>query len=226
MNRRQDVAIAGAGFSGAVLARELALSGRYQVTVFDERPHVAGNCHTARDPSSEVMIHTYGPHIFHTSREDVWQYVNRYSAFGPYTNRVKARTSRGVFSLPINLLTINQFFGKRMDPAEARAFVASLGDKSIKDPQNFEEQALHIHRPRALRSLLLRLHEEAVGRGADGAAGIDPQAAAAPLQLRRQLLRQPLPGDPDRGVHDHRARRSSITPAIELRTRRAVHLPR
>jgi UDP-galactopyranose mutase len=142
--RRQDVAIAGAGFSGAVLARELALSGRYRITVFDERPHVAGNCHTKRDDSSDVMIHTYGPHIFHTSREDVWQYVNQFSAFGPYTNRVKASTSRGVFSLPINLLTINQFFGKRMSPAEARAFVAHLGDKSITDPQTFEEQALHM----------------------------------------------------------------------------------
>src|SRR5204862_293760 len=102
-------------------AGEPARSGRYHATVFDERPHVAGNCHTARDERSDVMIHTYGPHIFHTSREDVWRYVNQFASFGPYTNRVKAHTSRGVFSLPINLLTINQFFGKRMNPAEARA---------------------------------------------------------------------------------------------------------
>jgi UDP-galactopyranose mutase len=140
MNRR--IGIAGAGFAGAVLARELAESGRYSIQLFDERPHAAGNCHTSRDPDSGIMIHHYGPHIFNTSREDVWQYVNRYAAFGHYTNRVKAITSRGVYSLPMNLLTINQFFRKTMNPAEARSFLAELGDASIGEPRNFEEQAL------------------------------------------------------------------------------------
>jgi UDP-galactopyranose mutase len=138
----KPIAIAGAGFAGAVLARELAESGRYQIDVFDERNHVAGNCHTVRDPESGIMIHQYGAHIFNTSREDVWKYVNRWSSFGNYTNRVKAVTARGVFSLPINLLTINQFFGKKMSPREAMDFIASLGDQRIREPQNFEEQAL------------------------------------------------------------------------------------
>lgn len=140
--KTKSVGIAGAGFSGAVLARELAESGKYDVTVFDERDHVAGNCHTSRDPDSNVMLHHYGPHIFNTSREDVWEYVNRWSKFGPYVNRVKAVTSRGVFSLPINLLTINQFFGKTLSPVQARDFVGGLGDRSIKEPQSFEDQAL------------------------------------------------------------------------------------
>jgi UDP-galactopyranose mutase len=137
-----EIAVAGAGFAGAVLARELAESGKYNVTVFDARPHVAGNCHTRRDERSGVMIHEYGPHIFNTSREDVWRYVRRWSEFGPYVNRVKAHTERGVFSLPINLLTINQFFGKKLTPAEARDFVGSLGDTGIEEPRSFEEQAL------------------------------------------------------------------------------------
>jgi UDP-galactopyranose mutase len=136
------IGIAGAGFAGAVLAQELAKSGKYSIEVFDERPHVAGNCHTSRDPASGIMLHHYGPHIFNTSRQDVWDYVNRYATFGAYTNRVKAITARGVFSMPMNLLTINQFFGKVMNPSEARAFLATVGDASIKDPQNFEEQAL------------------------------------------------------------------------------------
>jgi UDP-galactopyranose mutase len=136
------IAIAGAGFAGAVMARELAESGKYRVTVFDERNHVAGNCHTVRDVATGVMLHQYGPHIFHTSREDVWQYVNRFARFGPYTNRVKAVTRRGVFSLPLNLLTLNQFFGKQMNPTEAQEFVSRLGDPSIREPRNFEEQAL------------------------------------------------------------------------------------
>jgi UDP-galactopyranose mutase len=137
-----ELCIVGAGFAGAVLARELAVSGRYRIKVVEARSHVAGNCHTARDEATGIMIHTYGPHIFNTSREDVWEYVNRFGRFGQYTNRVKAVTARGVFSLPINLLTINQFFGKRMNPKEARDFVAALGDASIVAPQTFEEQAL------------------------------------------------------------------------------------
>jgi UDP-galactopyranose mutase len=88
------------------------------------------------------MLHHYGPHIFNTSRQDVWEYVNQYATFGAYTNRVKAITARGVFSMPMNLLTINQFFGKVMNPAQAQEFLAKVGDSSIKEPHNFEEQAL------------------------------------------------------------------------------------
>lgn len=135
--------VVGAGFSGAVVARELAESGvARSVVVLDERPHVAGNCHTERDAATGVMIHRYGPHIFNTNREEVWEYVNRFDPFQPFINRVKAANSRGVFSMPINLHTINQFFGKQFSPNEAREFVASLGDQSISEPQNFEEQAL------------------------------------------------------------------------------------
>ena len=136
------IGIAGAGFAGAVLARELALTGRYSIEVFDERPHVAGNCHTSRDAASGILLHHYGPHIFNTSRKDVWDYVNSFASFGAYTNRVKAITARGVFSMPMNLLTINQFFGKTMNPSQAKEFLAQIGDASIKEPRNFEEQAL------------------------------------------------------------------------------------
>jgi UDP-galactopyranose mutase len=139
---KKHIGIAGAGFAGAVLARELVNSGNYRVTVFDERNHVAGNCHTSRDEETGIMVHQYGPHIFNTSRDDVWEYVNYWGRFEPFVNRVKAHTEKGVFSLPINLLTINQFFGKKMGPAEARDFVSSLGDSSIREPKSFEEQAL------------------------------------------------------------------------------------
>jgi UDP-galactopyranose mutase len=139
---KKHIGIAGAGFSAAVIAREFADSGKYRVTVFDERPHVAGNCHTSRDIETGIMVHNYGPHIFNTSREDVWQYINRWGKFIPFINRVKANTRRGVFPLPINLLTINQFFQKKLNPNEARDFLGSLSDSSIRDPKNFEEQAL------------------------------------------------------------------------------------
>jgi UDP-galactopyranose mutase len=134
--------IVGAGLSGAVLARELVENLDCRVLVIDSRSHSGGNCHTARDEATGVMVHEYGPHIFNTNHEDVWKYINRFGTFRPYVNRVKAVNSRGVFGLPINLLTINQFFGRTMNPAEARAFVEGLGDKSIENPQSFEEQAL------------------------------------------------------------------------------------
>lgn len=136
-----EIAIVGAGFSGAVIARELAEAG-IAVKVFDSRSHVAGNCHTERDADTGVMVHRYGPHIFHTDKERVWAYLNRYTRFMPYTNRVKTTAQGRVFTLPINLLTINQFFGKTFSPTEAKAFIESKADLSIKEPQNFEEQAL------------------------------------------------------------------------------------
>jgi len=136
--------VIGSGFSGAVLARQLVDSLDCQVEIWDERSHIAGNCHTLRDSQTNVMVHKYGPHIFNTDNERVWSYITQFGEFKPFVNRVKASTSRGVFSLPINLLTINQFFGKSMSPQEAQLFVASLGDPSIMHPQNFEEQALHL----------------------------------------------------------------------------------
>ena len=136
-----NIVIVGAGFSGAVIARELAQAG-HQAVVFDSRAHVAGNCHTERDAETNVMVHRYGPHIFHTSNERVWQYVQQFDEFMPFINRVKSIYNDRVYSLPINLMTINSFFGKTLNPNEAAAFMDSLGDKSITDPQTFEEQAL------------------------------------------------------------------------------------
>lgn len=136
-----NFAIVGAGFSGAVIARELAETG-HKITIFESRNHIAGNCHTERDAESDVMLHVYGPHIFHTDNEEVWKYVNQYSTFMPYVNRVKAVTGNRVFSLPINLLTINQFFNKTLSPNDAKVFIAQKGDSSITNPETFEEQAL------------------------------------------------------------------------------------
>ena len=138
---RETIGIAGAGFSGAVIARELAEAG-CKVQVFDSRNHLAGNCYTERDSSSGIMVHKFGPHIFHTDNTKVWQYINRFGEFKPYINRVKATTDGKVFSLPINLHTINQFFGKTLSPQQAQSFIASLSDAQITEPQNFEEQAL------------------------------------------------------------------------------------
>lgn len=134
--------IVGAGFSGAVLANELATKLDCTVDVLDERDHIGGNCYTERDAETGVMVHTYGPHIFNTDRKDIWDYVNSFIELVPYVNRVKAVYNGQVYSLPINLHTINQFFGKTFSPAEAKEFITSIADNTIEDPQNFEEQAM------------------------------------------------------------------------------------
>ena len=137
----------GAGLSGAVIGRHLAEAG-HAVSVVDARDHIGGNCHTVRDADTGVLVHVYGPHIFHTDDAEVWDYVNAHATFLPYKNRVKT-TSKGVsgdrevFSLPVNLHTINQFFRATMRPEEAHAFITTRqADTSIADPQTFEEQAL------------------------------------------------------------------------------------
>jgi UDP-galactopyranose mutase len=131
----------GAGLSGAVIGRVLAEAG-HDVTVVDARPHIAGNCHTERCAETGVLVHVYGPHIFHTDDAEVWEYVNRYETFLPYKNRVKTISGGQVYSLPVNLHTINQFFGRTMGPDEARAFIEAQADTSIVAPKTFEEQAL------------------------------------------------------------------------------------
>jgi len=133
--------IIGAGFTGAVLAQELAMAG-YQVDVFEERGHVAGNCYSERDAETGVLLHKYGPHIFHTDSQKVWEYVNKFGKLVPYINRVKTTTQGKVFSLPINLHTINQYFNKTFTPSEAMDFIYSVAEKTIDEPESFEEQAL------------------------------------------------------------------------------------
>lgn len=133
--------IVGCGFSGAVIARELA-EKRHQVTIIDQRNHIAGNCFTKRDEKTQIMEHVYGPHIFHTSNEDVWSYINKFGEFIPYINRVKTTYANQVFSLPINLHTINQFYRKSFNPDEAKKWLLQIANHEIKEPQNFEEQAL------------------------------------------------------------------------------------
>jgi UDP-galactopyranose mutase len=142
--------IVGAGFSGAVIGRALAEAG-FGVVVVDERAGFGGNCASGRDGETGVMVHLYGPHIFHTGNPRVWDYVQRFGDWVPYTHRVQAVAGGRVFSLPVNLLTINQFFNRVMSPDEARAFIAAQAEK-IEEPKNFEEQALSMIGPELYRA--------------------------------------------------------------------------
>jgi UDP-galactopyranose mutase len=128
--------IAGAGLTGSVIGRVLAEAG-HKVTIYDERNHVAGNCHTERRHG--IMVHAYGPHIFHTDNAQVWAYVNRFATMRDVKLKVIAQVGAQHYSFPINLLTMCQVYKKSLTPDEARAMIV---DKTIADPQNFEQAAI------------------------------------------------------------------------------------
>ena len=140
----QPVVIVGAGFYGAVMAERFASAGR-RVLVLDKRPHVGGNSWSRPDPDTGVEEHVYGPHIFHTSDETVWEYANRFTTFNGYRHTVWARRRGKIYPLPFGLAAINLLLGRSMGPAEARAWVAEeVAREGISEPRNLEEKALSL----------------------------------------------------------------------------------
>jgi UDP-galactopyranose mutase len=137
--------IVGAGLTGATVARYLVeADSRNTATVYDSLPHVAGNCHTVLDEHTGILVHTRGAHIFHTSYEEVWAWVNRFSEWDPYRHTVRTRVRDSVYSMPINLHTLNQFFDKSWTPDEAWHRIAGMRVPFDREPANFEEQALSL----------------------------------------------------------------------------------
>jgi UDP-galactopyranose mutase len=140
----KTVLVVGAGLSGSTFARRLAESiSNISIFVIDKRNHVAGNCHTLKDENTGIIEHVYGPHIFHTSNRAVWDFINRFGEIVPFINRVKAITHNQVFSLPINLHTLNQFFKLQLNPSEAKLLIQSKRVTFEREPENLEEFALN-----------------------------------------------------------------------------------
>lgn len=137
------VFIAGAGLAGSTVARLLAEQGA-SVTLYEARHHVAGNCYDTRCSKTGVRVHQYGPHIFHTANEAVWRFVNRFAHFIPYHHRVFTTARGQVWSLPVNLLTLSQFRGRAMTPAEARQWLASLTGEDSNEVDNLEARGIQL----------------------------------------------------------------------------------
>jgi UDP-galactopyranose mutase len=132
-----DYLVVGAGLFGAVFARQMTDRGA-RCLVIDRRSHVGGNCYTREDGG--IHVHEYGPHIFHTSSQQVWAYLQRWTAFNHYVHRPKVFCKGRVYSFPINLMTLHQLWGVTT-PAEARAALAAAR-VPIETPANLEEWAL------------------------------------------------------------------------------------
>jgi len=140
-----DLIIVGAGFFGATIAERVANELGRKVLILDRRAHIGGNAYSENDAETGIEVHKYGAHLFHTPNKTVWDYLNIFTKFTDYKHRVYTSYKDQVYSMPINLGTISQFFGRRMSPIEAQQLVLEqsreLGDKKA---ENLEEKAISL----------------------------------------------------------------------------------
>jgi len=123
-----DYLVVGAGFAGSVLAERLASVLGQRVLLVDKRPHIGGNAYDRHDDAG-LLVHPYGPHIFHTNSEDIFQYLSQFTRWRPYQHRVLASVDGQLLPMPINLDTINRLYGLNLSSFEVEGFLASLAEK-------------------------------------------------------------------------------------------------
>jgi UDP-galactopyranose mutase len=123
-----DYLIVGAGFAGSVLAERLANVMGKRVLIVDKRPHIGGNAYDRYDDHG-VLIHPYGPHIFHTNSEDIFEYLSKFTEWRPYQHRVLASVDGQLVPMPINLDTINKLYGLSLTSFEVEKFFESVAEK-------------------------------------------------------------------------------------------------
>jgi UDP-galactopyranose mutase len=140
---KPKIIIVGSGLFGLTIAEQVATHLGLEVVIVEKRYHIGGNAWSEIHPQSGIEIHKYGSHLFHTSHEEVWKYVNQFTEFNDYRHHVWTKHRNEVFSLPINLATISQFYQKSLNPQEASQLIAEEV-KSIhrSDDSNFESLAM------------------------------------------------------------------------------------
>jgi UDP-galactopyranose mutase len=140
-----DLVVVGSGFFGLTIAERCATQLGLKVLVLDRRPHIGGNAYSEAEPETGIEVHKYGAHLFHTSNQRVWDYVNQFTAFTGYQHRVFTIYKGRVYPMPVNLGTICEYFGRYMTPDEARALVAEQADEIDTDKaENFEEKGISL----------------------------------------------------------------------------------
>lgn len=139
-----DVLIVGAGLFGLTMAERLVNECGQKVLMIDKRNHLGGNCYSEFDPETGIECHKYGAHLFHTSDERVWEYVNKFTTFTNYVHKVYTTHDGEVYPLPINLGTINQFFHAAYTPDEARVTIAGQAATAPAEPKNLAEQGVSL----------------------------------------------------------------------------------
>jgi UDP-galactopyranose mutase len=122
-----DYIIVGAGFAGCVLAERLARGSGDRVWIVEKRPHIGGNAYDHYDDAG-ILVHKYGPHIFHTNSREVFQYLSRFTEWRPYEHRVRASVDGQLVPIPINLDTVNALYGLSLTSSEVESFFASVAE--------------------------------------------------------------------------------------------------
>lgn len=122
-----DYLIVGAGFSGSVIAERLASQQGKKVLVIDKRNHIGGNAYDHYD-NAGVLVHKYGPHIFHTNSREVFEYLSKFTEWRPYEHRVKASVDGQLVPIPINLDTINKLYGLSLTSFQVAEFFESVAE--------------------------------------------------------------------------------------------------
>jgi UDP-galactopyranose mutase len=123
-----DYLIVGAGFAGSVLAERLANQANKKVLIIDKRDHIAGNAYDYYN-NDGILIHKYGPHIFHTNSKEVFEYLSQFTPWRPYEHKVLASVDGQLVPIPINLNTINQLYGLNLSSADVESFFAERAEK-------------------------------------------------------------------------------------------------
>ena len=126
-----DYLVVGAGFAGSVLAERLAAGGNKKVLICDKRNHIAGNAYDHYNEDG-ILVHKYGPHIFHTNSREVFEYLSRFTAWRPYEHRVRANVDGMTLPIPINLDTINRLYGMNLTSTGVADFFSSLAEPTGK----------------------------------------------------------------------------------------------
>ena len=140
-----DLVVVGSGLFGLTIAEQAATELGLKVVLLDRRSHIGGNAYSENEEQTGIEVHRYGAHLFHTSNERVWEYVNRFTGFTNYVHRVYTRHNGIVYPMPINLGTINQFFNAAYSPAEAKALIAEqAGELAGTDPQNLNDKGISL----------------------------------------------------------------------------------
>lgn len=136
---KYDYLIVGSGFFGSICAYELNKKG-YKVCVIENRNHIGGNCYTSNRDG--INVHDYGPHIFHTSNEEVWKWINQFVSFNNFTLRPVANYKGEIYSLPFSMWTFSKLWGIT-HPEQAKKIIEEQG-KEVETPTNLEEQAIKL----------------------------------------------------------------------------------
>lgn len=140
-----DYLIVGAGFFGAVLAQKIATELKKKVLVLERREHIGGNCFSKFDNETDIEYHVYGTHIFHTNSKKVFDYLSQFTEFNSYYHQVLTTHNDRVYQMPINLETINSFYGVNLKPFEVEDFLKEeKAREQYPNPKNLEEKAISL----------------------------------------------------------------------------------